>query len=309
MSKMYGTINVKEVRARGIGGCEEHNRRQYGKDNMPKNIDPSRSHLNEEWIAGGKASFTEAIGEKLEGLAVRKNAVLALEYVLGASPEFFGRSPDNAKGYLACCEQFVKDKHGEENIVAVNRHFDEKTPHVHMLVVPVTEKEVRWKNNKGEGSKKERRLCARDFTGHPDMLRKLQKDFYGHISDLGEFMGITFTKYTSAQEQVKTYNKRVDHRVDAINQLALEAQQEIPGLKLQLEQIRQMLAQKEHELEKEIELRKKQEAAVQRQIEINERMLREKAELDKEQKAKREAQDRVAQLKKINNPKGRGMRM
>lgn len=306
MGKMYGTINVKEVRSRGIGGCEEHNRRQYQPSQMPKNVDTSRSHLNEEWIAGGKANFTEAIDEKLEGLTVRKNAVKALEYVLGASPEFFKLNPDSAKGYLMCCEEFVNQKHKKENVVAVNRHFDEKTPHIHMLVVPIVEKEVRWKNKKREGAKRERRLCARDFTGHPDMLRELQQDFYNYISDFGRFIGTEFTKYTSLQEQSRTYNERVDHRIDAILQYAQQAQQELPGLKQQLEQTQYMLAHYEHELEKKIALKKQQEAALKRQIELNEQKVRDKEELEKKLKEKLEYDKRVEKLKKINNAKGKG---
>lgn len=305
MGKMYGTINVTEVRSKGIGGCEEHNRRQYEPGQMPKNIDPSRSHLNVESIAGNKDSFREAIDEKLEGLTVRKNAVIALEYILGASPEFFEKLSGNPKGYLKFCVDFVEQRHTKGSVVATNMHFDEKTPHVHVLVVPIVEKEVRWKNKTREGVNMERRLCARDFTGHPDMLRQLQKDFYEHIVPFGEFTGIEFIKYTSAQQQVKTYNERVDHRIDEVNKLAEQAQQEIPGLKLQLEQTQYMLATYELELEKKIELKKQQEAALKRQIEINERIAREKEQMEKDLKAKREAELRVAKIKKLNNVKGK----
>lgn len=137
------------------------------------------------------------------------------------------------------------------------------------------------------------------------MLRQLQKDFYEHIVPFGEFTGIEFIKYTSAQQQVKTYNERVDHRIDEVNKLAEQAQQEIPGLKLQLEQTQYMLATYELELEKKIELKKQQEAALKRQIEINERIAREKEQMEKDLKAKREAELRVAKIKKLNNVKGK----
>jgi hypothetical protein len=306
MGKNYGTIRVLEVRAKGINGCEEHNRRQYKPSELPKNIDPSRAHLNVEWLAGGKDSFREAIDDKLTGLTVRSNAVMALEYVLGASPEFFKLTPENSKSYLDYCIEFVKAKHKEENIVAINWHFDEKTPHVHVLVVPILEKEVRWKNKKREGVKTERRLCARDFTGHPDMLREIQKDFYEYIVDFGVLTGAEFTKYTSAQEQVKVYNKRVDIKIDEVNQLAREAQQQNVVLQQQLEHNRYMLAQLENDLEKKIELRRQHDAALQKQIERNERMLRQKEELDKALKEKREAEQREMQIKKINKGNKRG---
>ena len=302
MGKIYGTINVKEVHSKGVRGCEEHNRRQYQTDKMPKNIDLSRSHLNQEWIAGGKANFNEAIQEKLDGVTVRKNAVIALEYVLGASPEFF-KGMEIIQGYLDHCTEFVKQRHGTENIIAVNVHLDEMTPHVHVLAVPLVKKKVKWKNKKGAGEKIENRLCARDFTGHPNMLRQLQNDFYEHIIPVGELTGREFTRYTSAQEQVKTYNSRVDYRIAEINKLAEIASQQMISLERDLEQNRKMLHQHELELEEKIKLLREQKLNLERQIEINQQIVREKERLDKELKEKREAEKRVAQLKKINKDK------
>lgn len=302
MGKIYGTINVKEVHGRGVRGCEEHNRRQYQMDKVPKNIDLSRSHLNEEWIAGGKANFTEAIQEKLTDVTVRKNAVIALEYVLGASPEFFNRLGES-KSYLNHCTDFIRERHGSENIASINVHLDEMTPHVHVLVVPLVKKKVRWKNKKGAGEKTEQRLCARDFTGHPNMLRQLQNDFYEHIEPFGELTGVEFTRYTSAQEQVKTYNSRVDYRIAEINQLAETSEQQIFRLERELEQNQRLLQRHELELEEKIKLLREQELNLKRQLEINQQIVREKERLDKELKEKREAEKRVAQLKKINKGK------
>jgi len=185
-------------------------------------------------------------------------------------------------------------------------HFDEKTPHVHVLVVPIVEKEVRWKNKKREGQKMERRLCARDFTGHPDMLRQLQNDFYEHIVPFGQFTGVEFNRYTSAQEQVKVYNDRVDHRIDEVNKLAELAQQQMIELTRLLEQTRQILSRLDIDLEKKKEQAKQQAAALQRQIELDQRIALKKEQLEKELKEKREAEKRVVTLKKINNPKGKG---
>lgn len=305
MGKIHGTINVTEVHAKGIGKCEEHNRRQYEPDKLPKNIDPSRTDLNEEWITGGKTNFKEAIDEKLEGLTVRKNAVIALEYILGASHDFFAHNPDRTKEYLKHGIEFVNARHGKENVVAINWHFDEKTPHVHVLVVPIVEKEVRWKNKKRHGKKREPRLCARDFTGHPDMLRKIQNDFYKHIVDYGEYIGVEFTKHTSAQEQVRIYNDRVNHEVAQINEQADQAKQENLILNQQLAQIQNMLAH-DLALEEKIKLRKKQEEAMQRKIELNKQKVDGNEQLEKTLREKREAEKRVAVLKKINNPKGKG---
>lgn len=276
MSKMYGTINVLEVHARDVKGREQHNRRQYEPGQIPENIDPSRAHLNKSQIIGGN-DFNEAINARLKGITVRKNAVVALEYILGASPEFFKEANCKPYDYLINCAAFISKKHGQENIFAINIHFDEKTPHMHILVTPVVEKDVKWKNRYRPTVrvKRERRLCARGFTGHPNMLRKLQQDFYEYIVPIGEAVGVQFTKYTSAQEQVKVYSERVDKRIDNMNKLAELAQQKILDLTQQLE--------------------------------VQKRILREKEELDKAREAKIAAEKRAAQLKKINKGYSRGM--
>jgi hypothetical protein len=267
MGKMYGTINVLEMHARDVKGREQHNRRQYEPGQIPENIDPSRAHLNKSQIIGG-SDFNEAINARLKGMTVRKNAVVGLEYILGASPEFFKQANCKPYDYLIKCAAFIAKKHGQENIFAINMHFDEKTPHIHIIVTPIVEKEVRWKNKKRQGVSKERRLCARDFTGHPNMLRKLQKDFYEYIVPIGQAVGVQFTKYTSIQEQVKVYSERVDHQIDKMNKLAELAQQRVLDLTQQLE--------------------------------LQKRILREKEELDKARKAKIEAEQRIKQIKKIN---------
>jgi hypothetical protein len=276
MGKIYGTINVLEMHARDIKGREQHNRRQYEPGQIPENIDPSRAHLNKSEIIGGN-DFHEAINARLKGITVRKNAVVALEYILGASPEFFKEANCTPYEYLIKSAKFISEKHGHENIFAINMHFDEKTPHLHIIVTPIVEKDVKWKNRYRETAsvKRERRLCARDFTGHPNMLRKLQQDFYEYIVPLGEEMGVQFTKYTSAQEQVKVYSERVDHRIDNMNKLAELARQKVLDLTQQLE--------------------------LQKQI------LREKEELDKAREAKIAAEKRAAQLKKINKGYSHGI--
>ena len=46
------------------------------------------------------------------------------------------------------CVKCLEKKHGTENIVAIAEHYDETNPHVHVIVVPIIKKEVRWKDFK-----------------------------------------------------------------------------------------------------------------------------------------------------------------
>jgi hypothetical protein len=260
----FGVFRVRNLNASNVAGCQQHNLRQYDKDTMPENVKPEMMVWNTDWIAGEKTTYKEAIDERLKGLDVRKNAVVAIEFVMGASPEFFKGNYD-ARGYLSNCRRFIADRFGWDNVIAFSEHFDEKTPHVHVLVTPITEKAVKWKNRSGEGQKKEMRLCARDFTGGPAKLRQFQEDFFQFIRPYGRTAGVEFYRGTLAEEQLKVYSKRTDHRVDLMNTLALQAQKELDATKkkeLNEKILKEHKAQQEdtkhmQQLEKKIDYRKK----------------------------------------------------
>lgn len=68
----------------------------------------------------------------------RKNAVLALEYVLTASPEFFATASElDWRSYLADQLQMLQDYYRTENVVSAVLHLDEKTPHLCVMIVPL----------------------------------------------------------------------------------------------------------------------------------------------------------------------------
>jgi hypothetical protein len=104
-------------------------------------------------------------------------------------------------------------------------HYDETKPHVHIIVVPIIKKEVRWKRSKGdgfiEGKKEENRLCARDFTGNRNMLRSLQDDYFNYFVSYGKECGVTLERGTKVEDQTKKYLGKTYHEIGLINE-ALE---------------------------------------------------------------------------------------
>ena len=96
------------------------------------NADPKRTGLNSTSGAGSSAEVLASVKQKLEGLTVRKNAVLALEYFVGVSPDFKG----DIEGYFDAAEKWLRDTHGA-GFVAFTRQYDETTPHACAYVVPL----------------------------------------------------------------------------------------------------------------------------------------------------------------------------
>jgi len=97
----------------------------------------------------------------------RKDAVIAIEYLITASPEAFkrhgGALNDAGNGYFADALQWLRDRHGAENVLSSTVHLDERTPHLVAYVLPKT---------------KDGRLSARDFLGGPKVLRHMQDSFH-----------------------------------------------------------------------------------------------------------------------------------
>lgn len=138
-----------------------HNSRESDVENADKN---GQIHLE-----GTKEKALNKFNNIVDNLdkPMRKNAVKAIEYVIAYSPD---AKIDHNKYFDNAADFFIK-KHGIENIIQLAVHYDEKTPHMHLIAVPVVKKKYK------DGTKKTA-LCCRDFLGGRDKMVKLQDNFY-----------------------------------------------------------------------------------------------------------------------------------
>lgn len=205
----FGIIRVREIGRAEIAGTQLHNSREYEEKGLktPENIDKSKSSENKQRFYNG-GNLTEAIDISLRNndIKERKNSVVAIEFVVSASKNVWEHhSPQE---FFELAENFLNRKYG--NIVSKNIHFDESNPHAHFLIVPIVEKEIKWKNERGEGVKTEKRLSARDLTGTKKHLIALQDDFFKHLEENYNWRlpkKDQFVRGKSAIEQNKNYTK------------------------------------------------------------------------------------------------------
>ena len=145
------------------------------------NADQERTPDNQHLVA---KSTDEAMG-KLRALLPekrRKDAVLAVEYVMTASPEWFAQAtPEQEKAFFQRSLQWLADKYGADRIVTASIHRDEATPHLSAFVVPLTQ---------------DKRLSAKEFIGSRDKMRADQTSYAGCVADLGLERGIEGSKAT-----------------------------------------------------------------------------------------------------------------
>ena len=117
----------------------------------PANVITTLTYLNEELVEfpKGVTNRTEAIQHRLDNAGLErkigKNQVRALRVMLSGSPEDMKRI--RQAGQLDAWAKdscgWLQKTFGKENVVSAVLHLDEKTPHIHATVVPITRGERR----------------------------------------------------------------------------------------------------------------------------------------------------------------------
>ena len=192
----YAIMRAKKLANMGsVAASMQHCYRERETHNADQERTPDNQHL-------GAKSTDEAMG-KLRALLPekrRKDAVLAVEYVMTASPEWFAKAtPEQEQAFFQRSLQWLADKYGADRIVTASIHRDEATPHLSAFVVPLTQ---------------DKRLSAKEFIGSRDKMRADQTSYAGCVADLGLERGIEGSKathqtiqqhYAAIQQGVKTH--------------------------------------------------------------------------------------------------------
>jgi len=174
----------------GAGGkLGAHIDRDESQKQTFKSADPERTHLNVDLLNNefSKMKLQDAIKTKIEQgykgkKAIRKDAVKFIPMVMTGSHKemkeiFSDRKKANAwikANYEFACKEF-----GKENIVRCTLHLDEKTPHIHIVAVPLT---------------KDGRLSAKEIFGNRTDLSDRQTRYGEAMQDFGLQRGIVGSK-------------------------------------------------------------------------------------------------------------------
>lgn len=174
----------------------------------PANVITTLTYLNEELVEfpKGVTNRTEAIQHRLDNAGLErkigKNQVRALRVMLSGSPEDMKRI--RQAGQLDAWAKdscgWLQKTFGKENVVSAVLHLDEKTPHIHATVVPITRGERRKaklerEKNAQSGkrtyrTKKDRpRLCADDVMAR-DKLKAYQTTYAEAMAKYGLQRGV-----------------------------------------------------------------------------------------------------------------------
>lgn len=145
---------------------------------IPKNADPTRTHLNRKLIEypEGIKDRSAAIQRRLEeaGLTrkIGNNQVRAIRINVSGTHEDMKRIEEEGRLDEWCADnlKYFADTFGKENIVAAHLHRDEETPHIHVTLVPIVKGERKRRKREEQTKKRYRkkptdtvRLCADDI--------------------------------------------------------------------------------------------------------------------------------------------------
>ena len=112
---------------------------------IPKNADPTRTHLNRRLIEypDGVKDRSAAIQQRLEEVGLTRkigsNQVRAIRINVSGTHEDMKRIEEEGRLDEWCADnlKYFADTFGKENIVAAHLHRDEETPHIHVTLVPI----------------------------------------------------------------------------------------------------------------------------------------------------------------------------
>ena len=164
----YAILRFAKYKGPEIGRIESHDERTKEKYASNPDVDTSRSRLNFHLVKPKRSYRAEAERQIAEGRCrARKDSVRVVETLITASPEFFiNKKPKEVKEFFAYALEFIQKKQSPETIISAVVHMDEKTPHMHLCFVPLTE---------------DKRLSAKDIIGNKKKLTQWQDEFWKHM--------------------------------------------------------------------------------------------------------------------------------
>ena len=139
----YCIIRMRKVKMTALKASQIHNERLTDRHSNP-DIDIDRSDQNVVFFKTG--NLLENVRERVADIQagqkrkIRRDAPVAIEYMITASPEAMARlSKQEQEQYFAESLNFVEARHGTRNRLSAVLHLDETTPHLHVLVFPERE--------------------------------------------------------------------------------------------------------------------------------------------------------------------------
>lgn len=224
---MYCIMRMEKRKKQDISGLQREATRtatEYNNKVVP-GMDVYNQELqhSDDWLADIQREIDTA------GARTRSNSVVALDTIYTASPEFFKlHDTQTIDKFFQDCLDYHRQRYG--HVVSAIVHYDEQTPHMHIMSVPLTQ---------------DGRLSAREIVGNRVTMAHAQDMFFEQVGksyglERGVHMdGPEKRTHISAQEnRLRELQAQVQHEERRLAQLQHRADQTLQQLRTQTEQVR-----------------------------------------------------------------------
>lgn len=224
---MYCIMRTEKRKRQDISGLQREATRTALEYN--NRVTPGMEIYNQElvhsddWLADIQREIDAA------GAKVRSNSVVGLDTIYTASPEFFKlHDSQTADDFFRDCLEYHRQHYG--HVVSAVVHYDEQTPHMHVLSVPLT---------------RDGRLSAREIVGNRVTMAHTQDSFFEQVGQqYGLQRGVHMdgpekrSHISAQQHRLQELQAQVQHEERRLQKLQHRADQTLQQLRTQTEQVR-----------------------------------------------------------------------
>lgn len=228
---------------------------------------------------------------------LRKNGVIAYEAILTASAEFFDQGNDQAKRdrlatWKAAQRNWAIKRYGRHRIASMVLHQDEKTPHIHLVVIPL---DVKSDKRRRDPNQVRWGLAGRTISG-PGRFDEVQDDYAATMAPFGLKRGIRGSG--RKHEPVPVYLARMAAKEQAVDADRAEVQRRRAQADVEcarIEALRQEAERREREVASRAEQLEREDASRRRRFEQEVEVWRFSIDVDRRDVEAREAEVAAAE--------------
>ena len=224
---MYCIMRMEKRKRQDISGLQREATRtatEYNNKVVP-GMDVYNQELqhSDDWLADIQREIDTA------GARTRSNSVVALDTVYTASPEFFKlHDTQTIDKFFQDCLDYHRQRYG--HVVSAIVHYDEQTPHMHIMSVPLT---------------RDGRLSAREIVGGRAQMAHAQDTFFEAVGQqYGLQRGVHMdgpkkrSHISAQQHRLQEVQAQVAYEERRLAQLQHRTDQTLRQLQTQTEQVR-----------------------------------------------------------------------
>lgn len=206
---MFCVMNIQKRKRNDISGIQKEATRTATEYN--NRVQPGMNIFNVNLIQSN--NWMQDIQNEINraGAKTRSNSVVALDAIYTASGDFFkGKSNEENDQFFRDCLAFHQREFG--HVISAVIHYDETTPHMHILSVPLTQ---------------DGRLSAREIIGNRTNLSRMQTEFFEQV---GRGYGLERGVQMDGQEKKKRITAQ-EHKLRQVKQAKAREEEELEAIK------------------------------------------------------------------------------